>query len=311
MPTVPKSGAASVPDPPRGRHLTALDAVKVVSVAVVLLVLFEGTALRKAGDQMQPGWERSVVLAVGKPVGSVANWLPLHKLDLFGWASFENDVAQSGGSGARTVLVTGDSLAMPLDVEVARRLAGRRGTRVVRDARLGTGVSKTDLLDWRKLSVQQVHKYRPDAIVVFIGANEGFPMPGPGGRQVQCCGFAWKGVYEARVRRIMANYRQGGKARVYWLTLPLPRDRDRQEIAHTVNSALDGAYRPFRSEVRVLDMEEVFTPDDRYRDAMNVDGRKRIVRNADGIHLNEAGAKVAAKLVLARMARDFGRALGP
>jgi len=308
MPTVPTSG---VPKPPRGRHLTARDAMKVVLVAVVLLVFFEGTALRTAGNEMQPGWERSVVLAVGKPVGWVTDLLPLHKANLFGWASFENDVAESGGSGARTVLVTGDSMAMPLDVEIARRLAGRKGTRVLRDARLGTGVSKTDLLDWRKLSAQQVRKYHPDAIVVFIGANEGFAMPGPGGRQVQCCGGDWKDVYVGRVRRIMGNYRQGGKARVYWLTLPLPRDGDRQEIAHTVNSALDAAYRPLRSDVRVLNMEEVFTPDGRYRDAMDVDGRKRIVRNSDGIHLNEAGAQVAAKLVLQRLERDFGRALSP
>jgi hypothetical protein len=311
MPTVPKSGAPRIPEPPRGRHLSARDALKVVLVAVVLLVLFEGTALRTAGDQLQPGWERSVVLAVGKPVGWVAELLPLHKANLFGWASFENDVASSGGSGARTVLVTGDSMAMPLDVEMARRLAGRRGTRVVRDARLGTGVSKTDLLDWRKLSAQQVRKYHPDAIVVFIGANEGFPMAGPGGRQVQCCGDDWKGVYVARVRRIMGNYRQGGKARVYWLKLPLPRDGDRRQIARTVNSALDAAYRPFRSEVRVPDMESVFTPNNRYRDAMDVDGRERIVRNADGIHLNEAGAQVAAKLVLQQMGKDFGKAITP
>jgi hypothetical protein len=311
MPTVPKSGAPRIPEPPRGRHLTAGDAVKVVLVAVVLLVLFQGTSLRKGADQMQPGWERSVVMAVGKPVGWVADRLPLHRANVFGWASFENDVAASGGSGARTVLVTGDSMAMPLDVEVARRLAGRKGTRVVRDARLGTGVSKTDLLDWRKLSAQQARRYHPAAVVVFIGANEGFPMPGPAGRPVQCCGRAWKDVYAGRVRRIMDNYRRGWKARVYWLKLPLPRDHDRQVIAHTVNSALDAAYTPFKREVRILDMEKVFTPNDRYRDAMSVDGRKRIVRNADGVHLNEEGAKLAAKLVLQRLGKDFGRALAP
>jgi hypothetical protein len=196
-------------------------------------------------------------------------------------------------------------------VEMARRLAGRKGTRVLRDARLGTGVSKTDLLDWRKLSAQQVRKYHPDAVVVFIGANEGFPMAGPGGRQVQCCGAEWKSVYVARVRRIMGNFRQDGKARVYWLKLPLPRDGDRRQIAHTVNSALGQANSPFRSDVRVLNMEKVFTPDGRYRDAMDVDGRKRIVRDPDGIHLNEAGAQVAAKLVLQRMQKDFGRVLSP
>jgi uncharacterized protein len=303
MPNVPEATTSRIPQPPRGRRLTSRDAIMVVLVALVLLVLFEGTSVREAGEEMQPGVERSVVLAVGKPAGWMADRLPLHKANLFSWASFENDIgASGGGSGARTVLVTGDSMAMPLDVELARRLAGRRGTRVLRDPRLGTGVSKSGFLDWRKLSSQQVRRYHPDAIVVFIGANEGFPMPGPGGRQVRCCGRDWVSVYAGRVRRIMGNYRQGGKARVYWLTLPLPRDGARQEIAHAVNSALGATHVP---QARVLDIESVFTPGG-YRDAMKVDGRQRIVRNADGIHLNDTGAGVAAKLVESKLDADFG-----
>ncbi len=48
----------------------------------------------------------------------------------------------------------------------------------MRDVHVGTGISKTDLLDWGKLAAKQVGKDEPDAVVVFIGANEGFPMPG-------------------------------------------------------------------------------------------------------------------------------------
>ena len=90
---------------------------------------------------------------------------------------------------SRTLLVTGDSLAQPLDVELARRLAGGRRADV-RDAHLGTGISKTDLLDWGKLSTAQVRKSTPDAVVVFLGANEGFPFEGAGGKVVDCCGPA-------------------------------------------------------------------------------------------------------------------------
>jgi hypothetical protein len=54
--------------------------------------------------------------------------------------------------------------------------------------------------------------------------------------------------------------------------------------------------------VRVFDTVPVFTPGSTYRDAM--DGK--IVRQADGIHLNPAGAKIAAAHVLALIDRDFG-----
>jgi len=62
-----------------------------------------------------------------------------------------------------------------------------------------------------------VSDLKPDAIVVFIGANEGFAVPGPGGRQLDCCGPGWAAVYAGRVRRMMNTYRQAGAARVYWL----------------------------------------------------------------------------------------------
>jgi lysophospholipase L1-like esterase len=39
---------------------------------------------------------------------------------------------------------------------------------------------------------------------------------------------------------------------------------------------------------------------------MTVDGRRQIVREADGVHLNGTGAGVAAEAVLDAVRRDFG-----
>ena len=76
--------------------------------------------------------------------------------------------------------MTGDSLSMPLDAEVARRLEDD-GIEVVRDPQVGTGISAAQVGDWGSISVRQAREEQPDAIVIFIGANEGFPMPEPGG----------------------------------------------------------------------------------------------------------------------------------
>ena len=148
-------------------------------------------------------------------------------------------------------------------------------------------------------------KDHPDAVVVFIGANEGFPMKGPDGRQVECCGAAYAAIYATRVRQLMNTYRQAGAARVYWLTLPFPRDRDRQEIARAVNAAISVAAQPWRSQVRVLDTVPIFTPGGVYRDAMDVDGREKIVRESDGIHLNQTGSSVLADALIPLIERDF------
>jgi hypothetical protein len=130
-------------------------------------------------------------------------------------------------------------------------------------------------------------------------------MEGPDGRPVKCCGAPWAAVYATRARTMMDTYRRDGEARVYWLTLPLPRDRQRQEVARAVNAAIRVAAAPYRAQVRVLDMATIFTPGGRYRDDMPVGGDVRLVREADGIHLNEAGAEVAADEVLRAAGRDF------
>jgi hypothetical protein len=338
-------------DRPTGRRLSARDAVLCVFVAVVLLLLSEGASIRHTGEKMDPGIERTVVLAVGKPAGWLADRLPVADAvdrvtaalspddDLTGEGGFNSaPIAGAGagsaasaagaGSGAsapittdsfdpaevggkvvklprlKTLLVTGDSLAQPLDVQLARRLAGD-GVQTVRDAHLGTAISKTDIVDWGLLSTQQVKQRKPDAVVMFMGANEGFPFPAAGGKKIACCGPEWAVVYATRARRMMDTYRRAGAARVYWLTLPLPRDAHRQVIARAVNAAIDVAAQPFRSTVRVVDMTGVFTPGGRYRAAQAVDGRQTIVRRPDGIHLNDVGAGIAMQIVLGRLRADF------
>src|SRR5262249_10921345 len=159
-------------------------------------------------------------------------------------------------------------------------------------------------VDWGKLSVTQVRKHRPDAVVMFIGANEGWPMAGPRGRQVQCCSAQWAAIYAQRVR-IMANtYRRNGAARVYWVTLPLPREPARQQIAKVVNAAISVAVQPWADQIRTINTVPVFTPKG-YRDAMTINGKQTIVRQADGIHLNNAGSSLLADIVVSKLKNDF------
>jgi lysophospholipase L1-like esterase len=317
------------------RGFSAREALVCVFVCALLLAVLEGPSIRRAGERMDSGIQRTMVLAVGHPAGWVGDRLGVARVthDATSWLSPDKSLSDQAGFanapssasrrlppvtpdafdpvalGAKplphrpleTVLVTGDSMATPLDTEMARKLADRDGLKVIREPHLGTGISKSLLVDWGKLSAEQVSEKKPDAVVVFIGANEGFGMPGPGGKQVQCCGPDYAAVYANRVRRMMDTYRQKGAARVYWLTLPMPRDKDRQEVARTVNAAIAVAAEPLRSTVRVFDTVPIFTPGAKYRDAMG----GKIVRQADGIHLNEAGARIAAAHVIALIDRDF------
>jgi hypothetical protein len=263
---------------------------------------------------------------VGGPTGWISDRLPFDdtRRDLTSWLSPDQQLsgqrfrAGPGGAGRpvapvpsapqplHRLLVTGDSLSTPLDIEIARKLADQgAGVQVTRDPHLATGISNTGLVDWGQLSSTQASQDDPDAVVLFIGANEGYPMPGPNGQQVNCCGPAWEAIFESRVGQMMDNYLNGGVQRIYWLTIPTQRDPARKPIADDVNEAVRQAAAQRGAAVRVVDLIPTFTPGDRYRDSIDIDGKQTIVRESDGIHLNEDGSSVAADLVLQAINRDF------
>jgi hypothetical protein len=324
------------------RRFRARDALIAVAIAVVVLVLSQGASIKTAGEEMSPGIGRDIVLAIGRPAASLASGLPFHSAarTLTAWIAPGNGVIGNAGSfvsatsqgsasavppvtpdaftpaqiGApsparrrlRTLLVTGDSMSQPLDLDLARTL-DPEGVKVTRDPHIGSGISKSVLVDWGKLASSQVRQFHPGAVVVFIGANEGFSMPGPGGAQVNCCGAEWAAIYAGRVRAMMNTYRQNGVARVYWLTLPTPRDPARAKISLVVNAAEAVAAEPWRDQVRIVDTVPMFTPGGRYRDSITIAGQPTIVRQSDGIHLNDVGSSLAEKLVLAAVDQDFTR----
>jgi lysophospholipase L1-like esterase len=193
-----------------------------------------------------------------------------------------------------TLLATGDSMIQLVDHSLQRRLRPRR-VRVRSDARIGTGISKPFQLDWVALARRQALARRPNVTVVFLGANDGFAIGG-----VNCCGQRWIEGYARRVERMMRAYRRRGAARVYWLTLPAPRKASFARVFRAVNAALKLAEPSLGRAGRVIDTGRTFTPGGTFRSTVG----GRVVRQADGVHLNTTGASIAAGLVIRELRRD-------
>jgi hypothetical protein len=187
------------------------------------------------------------------------------------------------------LLATGDSMIQVVDGFLEDRLAPH-GVRVAGDARISTGISKPFMLDWVAHARRQALGRRPDVTVVFIGANDGFPIGG-----VQCCSRAWVRGYARRVRRMMAAYERGGTSRVYWLTLPTPSRPQFRRVFRAVNAALRLAAPALRGTGRLIDLGRVFTPGGRFQARYRQD---------DGVHLNLTGARIAARVIARFLRRD-------
>lgn len=319
------------------RSQSARGALVAIGTCGLVLLLFAGDAVKSEGERRQEGLARDLLVAIGTPGELVADALPFDEVadDATAVVSTEDgdgsepgfaDLPVSAGGRAApisadnfdavdlgeppadppplgTVLVTGDSLSTPMDTHIARLLA-EEGVEVIPEPHLATGISNTAIADWGSLARQQTREHEPDAVVVLIGANEGYPFDGEEDA-VQCCGPDWAAIYARRAQQMIETWRQGGSARIYWLKVPTPRDSDRQPVAHTVNRAIEVAAYPWRSQVAILDLVEIFTPGERYRDAIEVDGSESIVRESDGIHLNGTGSEIAAELVVDRLALDY------
>src|SRR4051812_283637 len=135
------------------RRFRARDGLIALLVCALLLLIFEGAGLRRQGERMDPGWDRDVVLAVGKPAGAIADNLGLEKHADKATAFLSPDDALGGAGGfapvaarapgaaevppvtpeafdptligakppaklpLKNLLVTGDSMSQPLDAK--------------------------------------------------------------------------------------------------------------------------------------------------------------------------------------------------
>ncbi len=200
--------------------------------------------------------------------------------------------------GKLNVLVTGDSMAQVFDHYMADGLGGAAAVRS--EAHISTGLSKPSMLDWVANARGQAGRVKPDVTVVFIGANDGFPMGTPSGATAPCCGGDWVDEYARRAAQMMRSYRRGRAGRVYWLTLPAPRGGSFRTVFGPVNAAIRKAARQTRG-AEVVPIDRIFTPGFAYRDAIMWGGRHVSVRQGDGVHLNNAGASIAAQKVIRRL----------
>ncbi len=193
------------------------------------------------------------------------------------------------------LLATGDSMIQLVDDDLKAGLAQRRATVVRSDAHVSTGISNLARLDWLRRARRQASGFRPDVTVVFLGANDGFPMRTRSGARAGCCGDGWIAEYARRVESMMRSYSRGGRSLVYWMTLPTPNRPNFARVFKAVNAAIARAARRAGDGVRVIDLVPVLSPGGQFRQ----DGRQ-----PDGIHLSYGGARIAASLVLDRLRLD-------
>jgi lysophospholipase L1-like esterase len=201
------------------------------------------------------------------------------------------------------LLLDGDSEFQVLDTFVGQAVS-RFGVATTSDARQSTALTTSVLYNWQAAARRQAATVRPDASIVFIGANDGFSTPGPHGARENCCGPGWSAGYATLVAEMMKTLLRGTAGRVYWVLLPTPRPANFKYLFDGVNRGIRTAAKRFRGRVGLIDANAFFTPGDRYRDFMTYRGSGFTIHEPDGIHLGISADHVLTSLIVARLRAD-------
>jgi uncharacterized protein len=301
----------------------------VIVIALAVASLFNSEAIVRAGESMQPGHTRDIVLSVGRPLDDVAGAIGLHLprkgFDLaFGQESktakgteleqgstailrANRRKRQSQGFAQPTqqdevnVFVTGDSQAQFVG-EILTDLLPSDLFDVSVVARNATGLTNPEFFNWEINAQQEIAARKPDAVVMVMGGNDGFnvlsqgTLYGPDEPQ-------WQLEYARRAAVVMRELGSNGKRPVYWVPPPTARDPKFNEIYATQNKAVEQAALAVPG-ARYVDIYNTINHG-RYSNELKIDGRRVLARQGDGVHFSRDGALVPARLIFRAMAKDY------
>jgi len=197
------------------------------------------------------------------------------------------------------VLMMGDSMMRLLGNALEKELGKIAEVKASSFTSLGSGLARLDAFDWMAKAITLMDEKKPSTVVVSLGANDYQILVDLTGKKLLVDTPAWSLEYGRRVKQIMELLIQGGAKRIIWLTLPDMKDPTRQRYAQTVNKIFveQAAMHP---EVTLFDTAPILArkPGKFVSYVMGADGTVVTVRDPDGIHLSNDGAKRLAQAIV-------------
>jgi uncharacterized protein len=317
--------------PPRFRQDLVMPAGRVLGVMVIALLvaaLFNSEAIVRAGESMERGPTRDIVLSIARPLDDVAGAVGLHLpregLDLaFGQEdktgegteleegstailrpnrrkTEQQSFAQPTPDDPVEVFVTGDSQAEFIGQLLTDELPDDLFDVEV-TARNATGLTNPEFFNWEINAQQEIAARAPDAVVMVIGGNDGFNVL-VGDQLYGWQDPEWLTEYARRAAVVMRALGAGDRP-VYWVPPPTARDEEQNAIYETQNRAVEEAASAVPG-ARYVDIFNTIN-DGEYSDELTIGGDRVLARQPDGIHFTREGAEVPVGLILRAMARDY------
>ena len=202
------------------------------------------------------------------------------------------------------VYVAGDSQAEYLGHAITTESADL-SLEVLVDHRISTSLARPDYFNWpAELAAQVASDQPPEAVVLFIGANDYQDMTTADGHRLVEGTGAWRAEWTTRLE-VTLDLLAGDDRHVYWVTQPPMRDDSLNEGVTVINS-LAAPVIESRDQVSAVEIWELFGGNDGYNERLTDSaGETILARVGDGVHLSRAGASWVAEVVFAAITQRW------
>ena len=206
-------------------------------------------------------------------------------------------------AGKCSILIIGDSLGNNLSIGLKYQLKGVKGLTINSRSKASTGLSNSWFYNWPKEFVKMLKQYKPDLVLVMLGANDHQDMKSDG-RLLHFGTDAWVAKYSAYMKQITTLSTQSG-AYVAWVGLPVMRPPKYAAGMNKLNEIYETVTTHEPGVIFIKTYDYFADSRGKFQAWAKVNGKRSKIRGDDGIHFASAGQPVLGTFVIQELSTTF------
>ena len=170
-----------------------------------------------------------------------------------------------------------------------------------------SGLTRPDSDAEIKSVIQAAVRERPHVAVVMLGSADRWSYRTSDGKRHAVGTPEWRKVYAQRADEVIRGLKSAGVG-IYWIGLPIMRKWETNEAAQAQNQVF--RERAYLNGIRFIDVFASFADEQGEYNAYGPDvaGKSRLLRDADGMHMTDAGYQKLAHFLERELKRDLNQA---
>ena len=204
-----------------------------------------------------------------------------------------------------TVLIAGDSMILEgFGPALERELSKIEGLHVVRDGKYSSGLSRPDYFDWPTHLEEILNKYKPDMLVLSLGANDAQDILDENRKRHFVGTDGWNSIYSARAEN-MLNLALEQHVLTFWVGLPIMGLKSYSPKIEVINSLVEEVCGAHENCIFVDTWQVLADDNGSYSTYLkNQEGRHIRVRAKDKIHLTSDGGRLMVEYFMKEAAAE-------